>query len=208
MITDDILSNKDLVEYFNLCRGTSKTKLTVTDLFSIGVHVRCFDVLPTSIDPIFFNDGLIDLNIAGKNYVAFPDLVTDSLPSFSEEKQIANTSVTFKVSNVNQSMYILAMGGAFKDAKVNIYVTILNPATGAVLLNDLMYSGFIDYCETTINPMDQKNEMTVNVNSVYKQLDLQTRTIAANSVYQSYYPADEYVSLLGVVNSGQTWKYK
>ena len=115
MITDDILSNKDLVDYFNLCRGTSKTKLTVTDLFSIGVHVRCFDVLPTSIDPIFFNDGLIDLNIAGKNYVAFPDLVTDSLPSFSEEKQIANTSVTFIVSNVNQSMYILAMGGAFKS---------------------------------------------------------------------------------------------
>lgn len=29
--------------------------------------------------------------------------------------------------------------------------------------------------------------MTVNVNSVYKQLDLQTRTIAANAVYQSYY---------------------
>ncbi|HFS3094757.1 TPA: DUF2163 domain-containing protein, partial [Escherichia coli] len=112
MITDDILSNKDLVDYFNLCRGTSKTKLTVTDLFSIGVHVRCFDVLPVAIEPIFFNDGLIDLNIAGKNYVAFPDLVTDSLPSFSEEKQIANTSVTFIVSNVNQSMFILAMGGA------------------------------------------------------------------------------------------------
>ncbi|EEW3260007.1 DUF2163 domain-containing protein [Escherichia coli] len=205
---DDILSNKDLVDYYNLCRGTSKTKLTVPDLFSIGVHVRCFDVLPTSIDPIFFNDGLIDLNISGKNYVAFPDLVTDSLPSFSEEKQIANTSISFKVSNVNQSIYILAMGGALKEAKVNIYVAILNPATGAVLLNDLMYSGFIDYCETTVNPMDQKNEMTVNVNSVYKQLDLQTRTIAANSVYQSLFPGDQYVSLLGVVNSGQTWKYK
>ncbi|EMV4035054.1 DUF2163 domain-containing protein, partial [Escherichia coli] len=79
MITNDILSNKDLVDYFNLCRGTSKTKLTVTELLSLGIHVRCFDILPTSIDPIFFNDGLKDLSIGGKNYVSYPDLITDSL---------------------------------------------------------------------------------------------------------------------------------
>ncbi|EAO5693830.1 DUF2163 domain-containing protein, partial [Salmonella enterica] len=29
-----------------------------------------------------------------------------------------------------------------------------------------------------------------------------------NSVYQSYFPGDQIMSLLGVVNSGQTWKYK
>ncbi|EBD2228824.1 DUF2163 domain-containing protein, partial [Salmonella enterica] len=27
-------------------------------------------------------------------------------------------------------------------------------------------------------------------------------------VYQSYFPGDQIMSLLGVVNSGQTWKYK
>ncbi|ECB8418731.1 DUF2163 domain-containing protein, partial [Salmonella enterica subsp. enterica serovar Havana] len=26
--------------------------------------------------------------------------------------------------------------------------------------------------------------------------------------YQSYFPGDQIMSLLGVVNSGQTWKYK
>ncbi|MGU0044315.1 hypothetical protein ACVXHA_26430 [Escherichia coli] len=55
-------------------------------------------------------------------------------------------------------MYILAMGGAFKDAKVNIYVTILNSATGAVLLNDLMYSGFIDYCELQLTQWTRKTK--------------------------------------------------
>ena len=183
MITNDILSNKDLVDYFNLCRGTSKTKLTVTDLFSIGVH-------------------------GGKNYVSYPDLITDSLPSFSEEKQIVNGSVSFTVSNVNQSIYILATGGAFRDAKVNIYLTILNPANGEVLVHDLMFSGFMDFVETSISPLDGKNELKINLNSVYKALDVQMRTLAANSIYQSYFPGDNYTSLLGTVNSGQTWRYK
>ena len=203
MITNDILSNKDLVDYFNLCRGTSKTKLTVTELLSLGIHVRCFDILPTSIDPIFFNDGLKDLSIGGKNY-----LITDSLPSFSEEKQIVNGSVSFTVSNVNQSIYILATGGAFRDAKVNIYLTILNPANGEVLVHDLMFSGFMDFVETSISPLDGKNELKINLNSVYKALDVQMRTLAANSIYQSYFPGDNYTSLLGTVNSGQTWRYK
>ena len=53
-----------------------------------------------------------------------------------------------------------------------------------------------------------KNEMTVYINSVYKKLDRQPPMIAANSVYQSYYPSDAYFSLLGQVNQNQTWKYK
>ncbi|EEW4124938.1 DUF2163 domain-containing protein, partial [Escherichia coli] len=36
----------------------------------------------------------------------------------------------------------------------------------------------------------------------------QMRTLAANSIYQSYFPGDNYTSLLGTVNSGQTWRYK
>ncbi len=102
-----------------------------------------------------------------------------------------------------------ALGGAFKDAKVNIYLAIYNPATGDVLDYDLMYSGFIDYIEAEADPMNEKNELTVQWNSVYKQLDRQTRTRCANSVYQSYFSgAIKLCSLLGVVNGSQTWKYK
>lgn len=207
-IPSGVFTNPDLLEYWNLTRGGNKTKLTVTELLSLGIHVRCFDILPTSIDPIFFNDGLKDLSIGGKNYVSYPDLITDSLPSFSEEKQIVNGSVSFTVSNVNQSIYILATGGAFRDAKVNIYLTILNPANGEVLVHDLMFSGFMDFVETSISPLDGKNELKINLNSVYRALDVQMRTLAANSIYQSYFPGDNYTSLLGTVNSGQTWRYK
>ncbi|MCQ7289899.1 DUF2163 domain-containing protein, partial [Salmonella enterica] len=106
------------------------------------------------------------------------------------------------------SVRALSLGGALKDAQVNLYMVILNPATGDVLDYWRMYTGFIDFIEATANPISTTNELTVTVNSVYKQLDLQTRTLAANSVYQSYYKGDEIMSLLGVVNSGQTWRYK
>lgn len=203
-----VFTNPDLLEYWNLFRGGDKTKLTITEVLSMGIHVKCIDVIPKAISAIHWNDGLSTVTIGGTEYVPFPDLITDSFPSFTEEKQITNTNISFKVSNVSNTTRILALSGAFKDAKVNIYLTLLNPATGEVLDNDLMYSGFIDYIEAEADPMNQKNELTVQLNSVYKQLDLQTRTLCANSVYQSYFKGDEIMSLLGVVNSGQTWKFK
>ncbi|MBJ9240875.1 DUF2163 domain-containing protein [Citrobacter braakii] len=204
----NILTNPALLEYYNLFRGTNKTVLTIMDVLSMGVHVRAFDVIPKSIPPFYWNDGLNPITFGGTQYTPFPDLVTDSLPAFSEEKQIVNAAMTFKISNVNGSVRALSLGGALKDAQVNLYMVILNPATGDVLDYWRMYTGFIDFIEATANPISTTNELTVTVNSVYKQLDLQTRTLAANSVYQSYYKGDEIMSLLGVVNSGQTWRYK
>ncbi|EAA3558958.1 DUF2163 domain-containing protein [Salmonella enterica] len=203
-----VFTNPDLLEYWNVFRGGNKKQLTLTEVLSMGIHVKCFDVIPKAIDSIHWTDGLGGVTLGGTLYVPFPDLITDSLPSFTEEKQITNTNINFKISNVSNTTRILALGGAFKDAKVNIYLAILNPATGDVLDYDLMYSGFIDYIEAEADPMNEKNELTVQLNSVYKQLDLQTRTLCANSVYQSYFPGDQIMSLLGVVNSGQTWKYK
>ncbi|MFA4102736.1 DUF2163 domain-containing protein [Serratia nevei] len=206
---NDLLTNPELLKYWNLTRGGNKTKLTITELMSLGVHCKAIDVFPkNSIPPIFWTDGFVDLNINGTQYASFPDLISDSFPSFTETKEINNNSITFKVSNVNDSTRTLALGGAFREAKVNIYLVILNPADNSVLNTTLMFSGFIDYIQAEADPNNPKNEMTVNLNSVYKKLDLQPRTIAANSVYQSYYPGDEYFSLLGQVNANQSWRYK
>ncbi|EJA2553090.1 DUF2163 domain-containing protein [Serratia marcescens] len=206
---NDLLTNPELLKYWNLTRGGNKTKLTITELMSLGVHCKAIDVFPkNSIPPIFWTDGFVDLNINGTQYTSFPDLISDSFPSFTETKEINNNSISFKVSNVNDSTRTLALGGAFREAKVNIYLVILNPADNTVLNTTLMFSGFIDYIQAEADPNNPKNEMTVNLNSVYKKLDLQPRTIAANSVYQSYYPGDEYFSLLGQVNANQSWRYK
>ncbi|GAB6015555.1 MAG: hypothetical protein Lm2023SU_19130 [Serratia ureilytica] len=206
---NDLLTNPELLKYWNLTRGGNKTKLTITELMSLGVHCKAIDVFPkNSIPPIFWTDGFVDLNINGTLYTSFPDLISDSFPSFTETKEINNNSISFKVSNVNDSSRTLALGGAFREAKVNIYLVILNPADNTVLNTTLMFSGFIDYIQAEADPNNPKNEMTVNLNSVYKKLDLQPRTIAANSVYQSYYPGDEYFSLLGQVNANQSWRYK
>lgn len=206
---NELLTNPELLKYWNLTRGGNKTKLTITELMSLPVHCKAIDVFPkNSIPPIFWTDGFVDLNINGTLYTSFPDLISDSFPSFTETKEINNNSITFKVSNVNDSTRTLALGGALREAKVNIYLVILNPADNTVLNTTLMFSGFIDYFKAEADPNNPKNEMTVNLNSVYKKLDLQPRTIAANSVYQSYYPGDEYFSLLGQVNANQSWRYK
>lgn len=206
---NELLTNPDLLQYWNLTRGGNKTKLTITELMSLGVHCRAIDVFPKNgIPPIFWTDGFVDLIINGTQYTSFPDLISDSFPSFTETKEINNNSINFKVSNVNDSTRTLALGGAFREAKVNIYLVILNPSDNSVLNSTLMFSGFIDYIQAEADPNAAKNEMSVYLNSVYKKLDLQPRTIAANSVYQSYYPGDEYFSLLGQVNANQSWRYK
>lgn len=205
---DNILTNPELLRYWKLMKGNEKTRLSITDVMSMGVHITCFDVLPNGSSPFFWTDGLIDVVINGNTYTSFPDIVQDSLPSFSEEKGISNDSINFKISNVNASVRQLALGGFLKDAKMNIRLAILNPFDSTVIYSMLMFSGFIDYCQAVADPNSKTNEMTVYVNSVYKKLDRQAPVIAANSVYQSYYKGDEYFSLLGQVNQSQTWRYR
>lgn len=201
-------TNPDLLEYWNTIHDSSLTRLNIQQVLSIGTHIKCIEVFPTKLDAIRWSDGLTTVQLGGNQYTPYPDLISDSFPSFTEEKDITNTSVNFKVSNVNTSSRMLALGGAFKDAKVNMYLVILNPANGQVLDYDLMYSGFIDYVECETDPVNPVNEMTVYLNSVYKKLDLQTRTLAAHSVYSGYYPGDNIMSLLGITNNGQSWTYK
>ncbi|WP_312282568.1 DUF2163 domain-containing protein [Pseudescherichia sp.] len=205
---ENILTNKQLLRYWNLVRGGNKQRLTVMEVMSLGVHVICFDVLPKGTNGFHWTDSLIDIDLDGNKYISFPDIITGSLPSFTEEKGISNDSINFKVSNVNQSVRALAIGGFLKDAQMNISLVILNPYDSTVQYSMLMFSGFIDYVQAVADPNQKINEMTVYVNSVYKKLDRQPPLIAANSVYQSLYKGDEYFSLLGQVNQDQIWRYK
>lgn len=206
---NSILTNANLLSYWKLVRGTTKTTLSVTDLMSLGVHVICWDVLPKGgYSSFHWTDSLIDIVLNGTNYISFPDIIQDSLPTFTEAKGVNNDAINFKVSNVTASVRQLALGGFLKDAQVNIQLVILNPYDSKVLYSMLMFCGFIDYVQAVASPNDSKNEMTVYINSVYKKLDRQPPLLAANSVYQSYYKNDEYFSLLGQVNQDQTWRYK
>lgn len=203
-----VLTNPDLLKYWTLMRGTTKTRLTENEVLSLGVHVFCYDVLPKGSNAFYWTDSLIDLTLSGNQYISFPDIIKDSLPSFSEGKSISNDAINFKISNVNQSVRALALGGFLKDAKMNIRMVILNPWDSTPIDSSLLFSGFIDYIQAVADPNAPSNEMTVYVNSVYKKLDRQPPLLAANSVYQSYYPTDLYFSLLGQVNQNQTWRYK
>ncbi len=207
-MNENIYTNADLLKYFKLVKGITKTQLTIMDVLSIGVHITCFEVLPKSAQAFHWTDSLIDIELNGNVYISFPDVVSGSLPSFTEEKGISNDSINFKISNVNDSVRALAFGGFFKDAQFNITLAILNPYNSTVIDSMPIFSGFIDYVQAVADPINKTNEMTIYLNSVYKKLDRQPPLIAANSVYQSYYKNDEYFSLLGQVNQDQSWRFK
>lgn len=206
---DSILTNPQLIKYWELLRGEKVTRLSVADVMSMGVHVTIFEVYPRKSDAIYWNDGFTQLELNGVVYQSFPDLVQDSLPSFSEEKGISNDSINFTISNVDNATRIMAMSGQLDKAQLNIGLIILNPYDSTPIYQQRMFTGFIENFQCTVNPFSEINEMKVTVNSVYKRLDLSPKTLAANSVYQSYYPNDAIMSLLGQVNKeDQVWRYK
>ena len=203
-----VLTNANLLKYWNMVRGGNKTSLSVLEVMSIGINVMCFEVLPKGESGFYWTDALNDVSLKGHVYTSFPDIVDGSLPSVTEEKGISNDSVNMKVSNVNDSVRALALGGYFKDAKISMTMVLLNPFDNTPLYSQLMFSGFIDYVQASADPIQKTNEMTLYINSIYRKLDRQPPLMAANSVYQSYYPGDEAMSLLGQVNNDQIWKYQ
>lgn len=205
---DDLLTNPNLLKYWNLTRGGKRTSLTIQEVMSLGQHVTCFDVFPTGSNSIHWTDAFKNLNLNSVVYQSFPDVVQDSLPSFNEGKGISNEAVSFKVSNIDNSVQMLALSNGLANAKVNIIMVVLDPYTTDPIYQQLMFTGYIDYCQATADPNSGVTELTININSVFKKLDVQTRTIAADSVYQSYYPGDAFMSLLGQVNQSQQWKMK
>lgn len=212
-MNEAVFTNQALLDFYNLKRGTSKTVLTVSDVLSMGVIVRCVDIYPVSGSPapnLFLTDAFTPVIANGLTYTSFPDFVDNSFPTFNEQKDIQNESINFKISNVDPSFRVLANSGAFRKAKVNIYLTIISPADNSVIDHDLMFSGYIDYFKTTANNQADSvtNEIEVNINSIWNKLDVQMRTLAANSVHQSTHPGDEYFSLLGIIHSQQYWAYK
>ncbi|MGI1608011.1 DUF2163 domain-containing protein [Klebsiella michiganensis] len=206
---DDLLTNPNLLKYWNLVKGENKTKLTITDVMSLGQHVTAFDVFSVGQNSIHWTDAFKDITLGGRLYLSFPDIVQDTLPSFNEEKGVSNNSISFKISNIDNSVQMMALSGQLFKAKVNIIMVVLDPYTTEPIYSSLMFCGYIDYCQAVANPNNAVTEMTVNINSIYQKLDVQTRTLAANSVYQSYYKGDEFMSLLGQVNKAdQEWRMK
>ncbi|HDS8977246.1 TPA: DUF2163 domain-containing protein [Raoultella ornithinolytica] len=206
---DELLTNPNLIKYWNLVKGDNKTKLSITDVMTLGQHVNCFDVFPVNQSAIHWTDAFKEISMGGVIYQSAPDIIQDSLPAFSEEKGISNNSISFKISNVDNSVQMMALTNQLFKAKVNIYMVVLDPYTTNAIYSQLMFTGYIDYCEAKANPNEAVSEMTVNINSIYQKLDVQSRTLASNSVYQSYYPGDAFMSLLGQVNKAdQEWRMK
>lgn len=208
-----VFTNQALLDFYNLKRGTNKSVLSVSDVVSLGVIVKCVDVYPVAGSPagqLHLTDAFTDVIANSITYTSFPDFINDSFPSFTEQKDISNDSINFKISNIDPSFRVLANSGAFRKAKVNVYLTIISPADNTVIDHDLMFSGYVDYFESTVNNQADSitNEITVNLNSIWNKLDVQMRTLAANSVHQSTHPGDEYFSLLGIIHAEQQWKYK
>ncbi|PWW04986.1 DUF2163 domain-containing protein [Mangrovibacter plantisponsor] len=203
-------TNASLLQYYNMHRGTNKTSLTLPEVVSVGCTVIAVDVMPKSITPLHWNDGFTDISINGVQYISYPGFMDNGFPNITEQKNITNDGITFTLSGIEQDNMVLALDGAYQNAKVNFMLVILNPADNSVLEYQTMYSGYVDYVSASANNQHDsiKNELEININSIWKKLDNDPKTLAANSVHQSMHPGDNFFSLLGILHAEQTWKYK
>ncbi|MEI9855110.1 DUF2163 domain-containing protein [Enterobacter mori] len=208
-IPSNVLTNADLVAYWNLTRGDSKNVLTEKELYQCGVMVKLIDILPATGSNIYLTDAIADQNYNGINYKSVPDFLDSSFANYVEKNQINNNGTSFKVSNVNQEYLSMALHGLWTDAKVNIWMGIVNPATGSILYAYRMFSGYIDYFSSDFNNAadNTTSETTVNLNSMWKKLDQTQRLLSSTSVHQSLHTGDKFFDLIGMLNSSeQLWK--
>ncbi|EOC1337942.1 DUF2163 domain-containing protein [Enterobacter ludwigii] len=208
-IPNNVLNNPELVNYWNLTRGDSKTILTEKELYQCGVMVKLIDILPPTGSNIYLTDSLADQNFNGIAYKSVPDFLDSSFANYVEKTQINNNGTSLKVSNVSQDYLSMALRGLWNDAKVNIWMSIVNPATGSILYAYRMFSGYIDYFSSDFNNAvgNTTNETTVNLSSMWKKLDQTQRLLSSTSVHQSMHTGDKFFDLIGILNSSeQFWK--
>ncbi|MDT3546907.1 DUF2163 domain-containing protein [Cronobacter sakazakii] len=208
-IPNNVLNNPELVSYWNLIRGDNKTILTEKELYQCGVMVKLIDILPPTGSSIYITDSLADQNYNGIIYKSVPDFLDSSFANYVEKTQINNNGTSLKVSNVSQDYLSMALRGLWNDAKVNIWMGIVNPATGNILYAYRMFSGYIDYFSSDFNNAagNTTNETTVNLSSMWKKLDQTQRLLSSTSVHQSMHTGDKFFDLIGILNSSeQFWK--
>ncbi|MBL5959917.1 hypothetical protein [Enterobacter asburiae] len=208
-IPSNVLNNPELVSYWNLTRGDNKTALTVKELYECGVMVKLIDVLPPTGSNIYITDSLADQNYNGITYKSVPDFLDSSFANYVEKTQINNNGTSLKVSNINQEYLSMALRGLWNDAKVNIWMGIVNPATGGILYAYRMFSGYIDYFSSDFNNIagNTTNETLVNLSSMWRKLDQTQRLLSSTSVHQSMHTGDKFFDLIGILNSSeQFWK--
>ncbi|MDQ7216673.1 DUF2163 domain-containing protein [Enterobacter cloacae] len=208
-IPSNVLTNADLIAYWNLTRGDSKSVLTEKELYQCGVMVKLIDILPSTGSNIYLTDAIADQNYNGISYKSVPDFLDSSFANYVEKNQINNNGTSLKVSNVSQDYLSMALRGLWNDAKVNIWMGIVNPATGGILYAYRMFSGYIDYFSSDFNNTagNSTNETTVNLNSLWKKLDQTQRLLSSTSVHQSLHTGDKFFDLIGILNSSeQFWK--
>ncbi|MEG3135668.1 DUF2163 domain-containing protein [Rouxiella sp. T17] len=210
MIDSSVLTNADLIKYWNITRGGNKTVLTESEIFQMGIVVKCIDIYPTNSQTtnLFLTDAYVDLVINGATYTSVPDFLDTSFSSMTQQNQISNNTTSFKVSNVNQSYLSLALKGLLNNSKVNLYLAIINPASGVVISFERVFTGYIDTFQTSMNNTSGsiENTTTVNLNSIWKKLDQTQNVLSSNSVHQSMHNGDLFFNRIGAVQATQEWK--
>ena len=115
-IPSNVLTNADLIAYWNLTRGDSKSVLTEKELYQCGVMVKLIDILPSTGSNIYLTDAIADQNYNGISYKSVPDFLDSTFANYVEKNQINNNGTSLKVSNVSQDYLSMALRGLWNDA--------------------------------------------------------------------------------------------
>ncbi|WP_427032272.1 hypothetical protein ACNF1R_15440 [Enterobacter hormaechei] len=192
---------------YNDFNGTSKTVLTMSELFSVGTLFHFVTINMLNGQELLITDSYHDTVFNGKTYLASGDF-TD-ISTVQESKEINNISLSVKLSNVRTEYITLISSGALNNADIRIDIGFKDPNTGQISESFNIDTGSISKLTVNIDlsDNDSENETEVEIDSTWAVLEKSARNHSSDAIHRSY-PGNEndtFYARIGKWNSAKKW---
>lgn len=206
---DQLLTNDDFKKMYELQTGQNVAKLTQEQLFSTGSMYHCVKItFADNSGELRLTDCGRDITFNNQVYLATGDFIDIQNPQRS--KEITNTGMSIKVSNVRSDYITLIQQGKFERANLDIKLVFVNPLKGNVENSFGVFNGEFDASIITIDNSSQEectNESEFKINSFWAVLDKSARAHCTPGVHKSYAgnETDTFFDHVGKWNSEAIW---
>ncbi|WP_371412833.1 hypothetical protein, partial [Klebsiella pneumoniae] len=156
---------------------------------------------------LLITDAYFDVQYQEKTYLATGDF-TD-ISTIQESKEINNTGMTVRLSNVRTEYISLIRSKALDNSEVKIDIGFINPNNGSVQTSFNIFTGVIDKLSIQLdyNDAECKNETEATLDSIWAVLEKSARNHASDGIHRAY-PGNEndsFFARIGKWNSEARW---
>ncbi|SWN52614.1 hypothetical protein [Klebsiella pneumoniae] len=204
---EELCKNPDFISAYNDFNGTSLASLSLSQLFSVGTLFHVVSIKTHDNQELLITDAYFDVQYQEKTYLATGDF-TD-ISTIQESKEINNTGMTVRLSNVRTEYISLIGSKALDNSEVKIDIGFINPNNGSVQTSFNIFTGVIDKLSIQLdyNDAECKNETEATLDSIWAVLEKSARNHASDGIHRAY-PGNEndsFFARIGKWNSEARW---